>query len=149
MRKVNELLREVIAEEVTLLKDPRIGFLTITGVDTSPDLRRATVFYSVLGDDEVKESTAVALEYAAPRLQGRLAGQVRLKFTPRLSFEVDPAIDTGLRMGKILHEIDQERTDQDPADPAADPVDPADSVDPAGTVADPADAAGPADPEGS
>ena len=114
MRKVNELLREVVAEEVTELKDPGLGFITITGVDTSPDLRNATVFYTVLGTDEEKAATAEALTRAAPRLQASIGGQVRLKYTPRLRFAVDPSIDEGLRIDAILHHLEEERaTDAD------------------------------------
>lgn len=121
MRKVDELLREVLAEEVALLKDPRVGFVTVTGVDTSPDLRRATVYYSVLGDDEERAQTAEALAHAAPHLQRRLGSQVRIKFTPLLEFRVDPAIDTGLRMGELLQRISQEPDeapdDEEPEEP--------------------------------
>lgn len=106
MRKVNELLREVIAEAVTELKDPGIGFLTITGVDTAPDLRNAIVFYSVLGSDEEKDATAAALRRAAPHLQEVAGRQVRLKYTPRLTFRVDPAIDEGLKIDQLLRELD-------------------------------------------
>ena len=109
MRKVNELLREVIAEEVTDLKDPGLGFITITGVDTAPDLRNATVFYTVLGTDEEKSATADALRRATPRLQGSIGRQVRMKYTPRLRFAVDPSIDQGLRIDAILHELEEER----------------------------------------
>lgn len=116
MRKVDELLREVIAEEVALLKDPRIGFVTVTGVDTSPDLRRATVYYSVLGDEEERTLTAEGLDHAAPHLQGRLAAQVRIKFTPLLEFRVDPAIETGLRMGELLNRIEQEALEAPPVE---------------------------------
>jgi len=105
MRKVNELLREVLAEEVSHLKDPRIGFVTVTGVRTSPDLRRATVYYSVLGTPDEQDATAEALNHAAPRLQALLSKQVRLKYTPVLDFAVDPAIAQGLRMSKILADI--------------------------------------------
>ena len=108
MRKVNELLREVVAEEVADLKDPGLGFITITGVDTSPDLRTAIVFYTVLGSDEEKAATAEALQRAAPRLQASIGGQVRLKYTPRLRFVVDPSIDQGLRIDTILHDLEEE-----------------------------------------
>lgn len=113
MRKVDELLREVLADEVTLLKDPRIGFLTITAVDTAPDLRRATVFYSVLGSEEEAAATAEALRHAAPRLQARIGRQVRLKFTPVLEFRVDPSIAYGSRIDQLLHEIEQESEHQE------------------------------------
>jgi len=109
MRKVNELLREVVAEEVTDLKDPGLGFITVTGVDTAPDLRTATVFYTVLGTDEEKAATAEALRRAAPRLQASIGNQVRIKYTPRLRFAVDPSIDEGLRIDTILHELYEER----------------------------------------
>ncbi len=113
MRKIDELLREVIADEVLDLKDPAVGFVTITGVSCSPDLRQATVFYSVLGSDEEKEATAAALDRAAPFLQGRVGAQVRIKYTPRLTFAVDPAIDQGLRVTQILTEIAAENEDED------------------------------------
>jgi ribosome-binding factor A len=109
MRKVNELLREVVAEEVTDLKDPGLGFITVTGVDTAPDLRTATVFYTVLGTDEEKAATAEALRRAAPRLQASIGNQVRIKYTPRLRFAVDRSIDEGLRIDTILHELEEER----------------------------------------
>lgn len=110
MRKVNELLREVIAEQVVELKDPRIGFLTITGVDTAPNLRNAIVFYSVLGDDEQHAETAAALKSAAKRFQAIIGRQTRLKFTPVLEFRIDPAIGEGLRMDKLLHDLKEEES---------------------------------------
>lgn len=106
MRKVNKLVLEIVAEEVSALKDPRIGFVTITGVNTAPDLRRAIVYYSVLGSDEDAAATAAALDSAAPRLQRALASQTRLKFTPVLRFAVDPAIQTGERIDQVLREIE-------------------------------------------
>ena len=105
MRRVNDLVREVVAEEATDLKDPRIGFLTITGVDTAPNLRNAIVYYSVIGDDDQHEETARALKSAAPRFQAAIASQTRLKYTPVLEFRIDPAIREGLRMDRLLHEI--------------------------------------------
>jgi ribosome-binding factor A len=108
MHKVNELLREIIAEAAGELKDPRIGFLTITGVDTAPDLRTAIVYYSVLGTEEEEEATAAALASAASRLQHAVGSQARLKFTPRLSFAVDPSIRQGDRIDRILREIHTE-----------------------------------------
>ena len=105
MPRVNELLREVIAEEVRDLKDPAIGFVTITEVDTSPDLRNAHVYYTALGSEEEQAACAAALERATPHLRSRLGGQVRLKYTPALEFRVDPSLETGLRIDSILREI--------------------------------------------
>ena len=104
MRKVNELIREVVAEEVAKLKDPRLGFITITGAETAPNLRSSTVFYSSIDGDDPQ----AALAAASPRLQGALARQARLKYTPVLSFEVDPAIEAGLRMSQLLDELRSE-----------------------------------------
>ncbi len=108
MRKVNELLREVIAEGLGGLKDPGLGFVTITGVDTAPDLRSAVVYYSSLGTEEEQEQTAEALDRATPRLQAQMAGQIRIKYTPQLRFTVDPSIEEGLRIDRILHDIAEE-----------------------------------------
>ncbi len=119
MRRVNEILREVIAEEVAALKDPRIGFVTITGVDTSPDLRNARVYYSVLGDDEERAATGKALQHAAPHIQAAVGGQVRLKYLPRLHFVVDEAVERGLRMEELLrglHAADHVEEDSDDDD---------------------------------
>ena len=108
MRKINELLREVIAEEVGDLKDPRIGFVTVTGVATAPDLRHATVYYSVLGDDDSFAETHEALEHAAPYLQSVVARQVRMKYIPKIHFKVDETIERAMRINRILHDIEEE-----------------------------------------
>jgi ribosome-binding factor A len=108
MRKVDELIREVLADEVAQLKDPRIGFVTVTGVETAPDLRRATVFYSVLGTEDERKATATALVHAAPHLQARLGRQVRIKYTPVLDFRIDPSIEQGVRISKLLHDLEEE-----------------------------------------
>jgi ribosome-binding factor A len=107
MRKVNELIREVVADAVHDLKDPRIGFLTITGAETSPDLRHAVVYYSVLGTDDEKESTAIGLRKATPRIQAAVGAQTRLRYTPKIEFKVDPSIDQGLRISEILKDLDE------------------------------------------
>ena len=114
MRKINELLREVIAEAVTELKDPGLGFLTITGVDASPDLRNAFVYYSVLGTDEEVKETGAALDRAAPHIQSIAGSQIRMKYTPRLTFKLDPSIGEGLKIDQLLHELDP-----DPEEPHA------------------------------
>lgn len=116
MRKVNELLKEVIADTVTDLKDPGIGFLTITGVNASPDLRNAFVYYSVLGTDEEVEATSEALTRAAPHIQGVVGSQVHMKYTPKLTFRVDPSIGEGLKIDRLLHELETEGEDPDAAD---------------------------------
>src|SRR5205823_11059641 len=89
MRRVNEAVREVISEAVGELKDPRVGFVTVTGVETSPDLRQATVFVSVLGTERKRKKTLAGLTAAHGVLQARVARELRLKRTPQLTFEYD------------------------------------------------------------
>jgi len=113
MRKVNELVREVVAETVHELKDPRIGFLTITGAETSPDLRHAIVYYSVLGTDEEKAASATGLVKATPRIQAAVGAQTRLRYTPKIEFRVDPSIDQGIRISEILRELGDEESTED------------------------------------
>jgi ribosome-binding factor A len=115
MRKVNELLKEVVAEAVTELKDPGLGFLTITEVDTSPDLRNAVIYYSVLGTDEEAEATGQALTRAAPHIQSVVGSQIRMKYTPKMVFRIDPSIGEGLKIDRLLHEIGDEHGDADAA----------------------------------
>ena len=108
MRRVDESLREVIASEVSVLKDPGLGFVTVTGVATSPDLRNARVYYSVIGDEAQREQTQAALDRAAPRIQGAVGREVRLKYNPKLTFVFDESIEQGLRIDRLLHEISEE-----------------------------------------
>src|SRR5437588_351229 len=93
MRRVNHLVQEVLAEAVPELKDPRIGLVTITGVVTSPDLRRARVFVSVLGGERKRERSLAGLTAAHGVLQARLSRELRMKRTPQLAFEYDPTVD--------------------------------------------------------
>jgi len=112
MRRVNELLRETIAEEVHELKDPRIGFVTVTGVDTAPDLRHAIVYYSVLGDPEEAAATGEALQHAAPHIQEGVGSQVRLKYLPKLEFRIDPSVEHGAKIDSILADIAKEHDEE-------------------------------------
>ena len=105
MRRVNESIRQVLSEEVGRLKDPRIGFVTVTAVETSSDLRRARVFVSVLGAERKREQTLAGLEAAHSVLQGALARELRLKRTPQLAFEYDPSVERGVRMTKLIDEL--------------------------------------------
>src|SRR5438094_8258178 len=109
MRRVNESLRELLSEAVLELKDPRIGFGTITGVATSPDLRNARVFVSVLGSEKKREATLAGLSAAHGVLQARLAREPRMKRTPQLAFEYDPSVERGVRMSKLIDELGSEQ----------------------------------------
>jgi ribosome-binding factor A len=105
MRRVNESIREVLAASVLELKDPRIGFVTVTGVKTSPDLRHARVFVSVLGSETKRERSLEGLAAAHGVLQARLARELRLKRTPQLAFEYDPSVERGVRMTQLIDEL--------------------------------------------
>src|ERR1700689_1066502 len=93
MRRVDEAMRAVLSDAIaTDLKDPRVGFVTVTGVKTSPDLRHAKVFVSVLGDDPAREASLHGLRSAHGYLQRRLASELSLKHTPALTFEYDGSV---------------------------------------------------------
>ena len=98
--RVNELLREVLAEELELLDDDRLTLLTVTGVTADPDLRRARVWFSSLTDD-----ASEALAEHRPRLQAAIGRQVRMKRTPELAFRADPAVSTGQEVESILRNL--------------------------------------------
>ena len=103
MPRVDEAVREVLSGAIsTELKDPRIGFVTVTAVKTSPDLRRATVYVSVLGDAARRENSLAGLRSAHGFLQRRVAGELRLKHTPTLLFEYDDSVDRSMRINELL-----------------------------------------------
>ncbi len=102
MRRVNEAVREVVSAHIDDLKDPRVGFVTVTAVETSPDLRRARVFVSVLGDEPARDQALAGLESARGFLQAMVGGELRMKRTPTLQFLYDPSIDHGIRMSALL-----------------------------------------------
>jgi ribosome-binding factor A len=104
MRRVNEAVREVLSGHITEdhLKDPRIGFVTVTGVETSPDLRHAHVYVSVLGTDEQKSEALDGLRSSAGFLQAQVGRELRMKRTPTLEFHYDDSIDRGMRISELL-----------------------------------------------
>jgi ribosome-binding factor A len=111
MRRVNESVRQVLSDAVGRLQDPRIGFVTVTGVATSPDLRHARVFVSVLGSTRKRERTLEGLRAAHSVLQAQLARELRLKRTPQLAFEYDPSVERGVRMSKLIDELAPDDSD--------------------------------------
>jgi ribosome-binding factor A len=105
MRRVDEAVREVLSDGIaTQLHDPRVGFVTVTGVKTSSDLRHARVYVSVLGDEEAREASLAGLRSAHGFLQGLLASELKLKHTPALEFFYDESIDRGMRISHLLDE---------------------------------------------
>ena len=102
MRRVNESVRQVLSEAIPELKDPRIGFVTITGVNTTPDLQEARVFVSVFGSARKQQETLDGLTAARGVLQSRLGRELRMKRTPQLTFEYDRSVEEGVRMSKLI-----------------------------------------------
>ena len=105
MRRVNEVLREVIGQAVTVeLNDPRLNMVAVTHVDATPDLRSAKVFVTVLGDEAAREAALKALKSAHGVLQGAVNRETHMKRTPTLTFTYDEAVETGLRISAMLDE---------------------------------------------
>jgi ribosome-binding factor A len=105
MRRVNEALKEVVSEGVAELKDPRLGFVTVTGVRASPDLAHATVYVSVLGSEKKRRASLAGLASSHGVLQARIARELRLKRTPQLAFEYDQTAERGVRLSKLIDEL--------------------------------------------
>jgi ribosome-binding factor A len=109
MRRVDEAVREVLSDAIaTDLKDPRVGFVTVTSVRTSADLRHARVYVSVLGEDVARRASLDGLRSAHGYLQRRVASELRLKHTPTLAFEYDDTTDRGMRIEELLGEVGEE-----------------------------------------
>ncbi len=103
MRRIDEVMRKVIGSAIASdLEDPRIGFVTVTAVKTSPDLRSARVYVSVLGDDAEREATLTALASGHGKVQAAIAREVRIKHTPTLRFEYDDSLERGIRVSRLL-----------------------------------------------
>jgi ribosome-binding factor A len=113
MRRVNEAVREVLSEGIGDLKDPRIGFVTVTGVSTTSDLRQATVYVSVLGPERKRAASIRGLESSRGVLQSRLNRELHLKRTPQLSFEYDPTVERGVRLSQMIDELTPDEPDDD------------------------------------
>ena len=105
MRRVNEAVREVLSLTVAAgLKDPRIGFVTVTAVETSPDLRHARVFFSVLGDATAREEAMAGLRHSRGFLQSRINSELRMKRTPTLEFVYDETSERAERVNRLIAE---------------------------------------------
>jgi ribosome-binding factor A len=103
MRRVDEAVREVLSDAITKeLKDPRVGFVTVTAVETAPDLRRARVYVSVLGSQSVRKRSMQGLQSAHGILQRAVARELRLKHTPTLEFLYDDTADRGMRIAELI-----------------------------------------------
>ena len=114
MRRVNESVRAVVAEGLRELKDPRIGMVTVTGVQVSPDLGEARIYVSVLGGDRKRAATLAGLESARGVLQGKINRELSLRRTPTLTFAYDESVERGVRMTKLIDDLNAELPDREP-----------------------------------
>lgn len=105
MRKVDEGLRQVLSEAIPTLKDPRVGFVTVTAVEATSDLEHAKVWVSVLGGERARRDTLRALESAVGVLQAQVARELRLRRTPRLEFVYDRSVEHGVAMTRLIDEL--------------------------------------------
>jgi ribosome-binding factor A len=106
--RVGEEFREILAEEIQKLKDPRVGFVTVTGVKVSPDLRHAWVYFTVFGEEKERAGTRAALRSATKHLRHELGRQVRLKVTPEIEFVEDDTVERGERIDRIIEQLHHE-----------------------------------------
>src|ERR1044072_6841949 len=103
IRRIDEVMRKVIGSAIASdLEDPRIGFVTVTHVETSPDLRSARVYVSVLGDDDERGDQPAARAAPHGKLQAAIAREVRIKHTPTLKFHYDESLERGVRLSRLL-----------------------------------------------
>ena len=102
--RINESIRETLSSVITSegLKDPRVGFVTVTGVETTPDLRHAKVFVSVLGGQQEREATLEALDKSRGYLQAHINASLHMKRTPQLQFLYDDTLDKAMHIEKIM-----------------------------------------------
>jgi ribosome-binding factor A len=114
MRRVNESVRNVVAEGLGELKDPRIGMVTVTGVVVSPDLGEARVFVSVIGSEKKRAATLNGLESARGVLQAKINRELHLRRTPMLTFAYDESVERGVRMTKLIDDLAAELPEQKP-----------------------------------
>ena len=105
MRRVDEAVKQVLSDAIPTLKDPGLGFVTVTGVQTTRDLAHATVWVSVMGSERQQERSLAALERAGGILQGRIARDLQLRRTPQLTFAYDHAVERGVRLTHLIDEL--------------------------------------------
>lgn len=115
LNRVGHLIQMELGELILhRVKDPRLGFVTVTHVNVTPDLRSACVFYSVLGDDKTKNSSRVALEKATGFLQKEIGSALELRYTPKLRFVLDDSLDRGMEIDRVLRGLEQEQASKTP-----------------------------------
>jgi ribosome-binding factor A len=115
-RRVDEAIQQVLSDAIPTLKDPRIGFVTVTGAKATKDFAYATVYVSVFGSEQERERTLEGLAAAHGVLQAQVARELRLRRTPVLTFEYDPTVERGVRLGQLIDELAPESPEETSGD---------------------------------
>jgi len=109
--RVGHLVQMELSQLIlTRIRDPRLGFVTVTHVDMTQDLKSALVFYSVMGDKEKRRDSQAALEHATGFLQKAIGTTLKLRYTPKLSFQFDDSLNQGLEIDRLIQTIQKEET---------------------------------------
>ncbi|ANB58664.1 ribosome-binding factor A [Anoxybacillus sp. B7M1] len=111
--RIGEQMKKELSDIIgRKLKDPRIGFVTVTDVRVTGDLQQAKVYISVLGDEEQRQNTLKGLAKAKGFIRSEIGQRIRLRKTPEIYFEIDESIDYGNRIESLIREISQENNDE-------------------------------------
>lgn len=109
LSRVQEAIKEEISQIIQFeLKDPRVGFVTVTSVNISPDLRQARIFLTILGNPEEQKESLAGLNSAKGFIRSELGKRIRMKFTPQIEFEIDQSIKEGIRISKLIDYLHKE-----------------------------------------
>lgn len=113
-KQVGEQMKKELSDIISRkIKDPRVGFVTVTDVEVSGDLQQAKIYISVLGDEKQKEDTLIGLSKAKGFIRSEIGKRIRLRKTPEITFEFDESIDYGNRIETLLHQIHKEELEND------------------------------------
>jgi len=116
--RITERIRQILSEVIAFrLKDPRVGFVTVTRVKVAPDYTKATVFLSILGAESEERDTLRALQHARGHIQSELSSRIRIRRHPEIAFKIDEGYKRGLNVSRILSEIETERAGETPEPP--------------------------------
>lgn len=113
--RIREEFKRETSDILRKMKDPRIGFVSVTDVELSRDLRHAKIFVSIYGDEEEKQTTLAALTHAQGFVRTELGQRIRLRYTPEITFRLDDSIERGDRINRLLREITDDATAEAPA----------------------------------
>ncbi|NLJ24339.1 MAG: 30S ribosome-binding factor RbfA [Firmicutes bacterium] len=113
VQRVREAIKQEASDIIQQMKDPRIGFVTVTDAEVSRDLRHVKIFISVLGDEETKRTSFEGLERATGYIRSEIGQRIRLRHTPEIIFRWDESIERGARISQLLQDLKEEDIDEE------------------------------------